>query len=205
MPIKLPDLPYGYDALDPVISPDTLRLHYGVHHRGYVDRLNALVDEGVNLDLIVRNAAWRSAADPRARAIFNNAAQAWNHAFCWNSLRPHGSGHGPSAALAARIATDFGSQANFIERFKAAATGFFGSGWTWLVADGGKLEIICTANADCPIVHGRTPLLTIDVWEHAYYLDYQARRADYVNGVVERLLNWDFASSNFLQQESAHA
>jgi Fe-Mn family superoxide dismutase len=200
MTIELPDLPYAYDALAPVISETTLRTHHGKHHRGYVDKLNALVRgtrlAGNSLEAIVRRADRRRAADPKMVAVFNNAAQAWNHAFYWRSLRPKG-GRGPQGALAARIESDFGSYQSFAESFKAAAVGHFGSGWAWLVLDQDILKIVTTPNADTPIVHGQAPLLVIDVWEHAYYLDYQERRAAYAAGVVDQLLDWDFAERNF--------
>ena len=204
MAISLPDLPYGFDALEPIISSATLKMHHGAHHRGYVNKVNALVTGDTDLESIVRRTAVDATSDPAARAIFNNAAQAWNHAFYWNSLRPKGNGGGPGAQLAQRIDMDFGSQDKLLEQFKATALGVFGSGWTWLVVAGGKLRITSTANADTPIAHGQKPLLVLDVWEHAYYLDYQSRRAEYVSGVIEHLLNWQFAERNFLQQEGAH-
>ena len=209
MTIMLPVLPYDYDALEPVISAATLKLHHLGHHRGYVEKLNALIkgtdQEGAALDAIVKRSAWAATADSAARSLYNNAAQAWNHAFYWSSLRPKDSGAGPQGALAARIDAEFGGQRQFIEAFKAAAMGLFGSGWIWLVQDGGELRIMATRNADSPIAHGQAPLLVLDVWEHAYYLDYQSRRAEYVNGVVDHLLNWRFAELNFFQHETLHA
>jgi Fe-Mn family superoxide dismutase len=200
MPLELPDLPFARDALEPFISATTLSTHHGKHHRAYVDKVNALVGNtvlaGGPLEAIVRLSARRAASDPSMAAIFNNAAQAWNHAFYWNSLRPKGAG-GPQGALAARIRTDFGDETKFATAFKAAATGHFGSGWAWLVLDDSALRIVTTANADTPIVHGQEPLLAIDVWEHAYYLDHQERRATYVAGIVDNLLNWEFAGRNF--------
>jgi Fe-Mn family superoxide dismutase len=200
MPIELPDLPYPYDALAPYISDVTLKTHHGRHHRAYVDKTNALVKgtdlAGATLEAIVKAAAQRVAADGATRPLFNSAAQAWNHAFYWNSLRPEG-GRGPQGALAARIRAQFGDPESFAAAFKAAATGHFGSGWAWLAIDGTSLKIVTTSNADTPIVHGQTPLLVIDVWEHAYYLDHQERRAAYVAGAVDYLLNWEFASHNF--------
>ena len=200
MTIELLALPYEYDALAPVISEATLRTHHGKHHRGYVDKLNALVRDtklaGGPLETIAQYAAGRRAASPSMAAIFNNAAQAWNHAFYWRSLRPKG-GRGPQGALADRIVADFNSHADFAAAFKSAAAGHFGSGWAWLVLDQGTLKIVTTSNADTPIVRGQTPLLVIDVWEHAYYLDHQERRAAYVAGVVDSLLNWEFAERNF--------
>jgi Fe-Mn family superoxide dismutase len=208
MPITLPELPYAYDALEPVISSSTLKLHHGAHHRGYIDKLNALLkgssDEGKTLQALIEANAGAAANDARARAIYNNAAQACNHAFYWRSLRPKGSGRGPGGALAEKLAMEFGGLQDFIDQFKAAALGVFGSGWAWLVLDGGALRIACTANADTPIARGRIPLLVVDVWEHAYYLDYQSRRAEYLSGVVDHLLDWSFAERNFLQAEAAH-
>jgi Fe-Mn family superoxide dismutase len=202
MSVELPNLPYPHDALAPFISSATLNTHHGKHHRAYVDKTNVLVKDtplaGAALEAIVQGAA----ADPASKALFNNAAQAWNHALYWRSLRPAG-GPGPQGALAARIRTDFGGDEAFAAAFKAAATGHFGSGWAWLVLDGKTLRIVTTSNADTPIVHGQAPLLVIDVWEHAYYLDHQERRAAYVSGVVDHLLNWAFAGRNFERASGA--
>ena len=199
MLIDLPNLPFAYNALEPFISEATLRTHHGKHHRGYVDKVNILVGDtdlaGASLEAIVEQSALRAASDPSMALLFNNSAQAWNHAFYWNSLRPKGAS-GPHGALAARIHADFGDYASFVADFKAAATTHFGSGWAWLVLDGAAMKIVTTANADTPIVHRQVPLLVIDVWEHAYYLDHQERRAAYVAGVVDNLLNWEFASRN---------
>lgn len=209
MAFTLPDLPYDYDALQPFISAATLKVHHGAHHRGYVDKLNALLAgsafEGAPLESIMTRCAARAASDATCRAIFNNAAQAWNHAFYWRSLRPMGAGSAPRGPLGARIDGDFGGQERFRERFKAAAAGIFGSGWAWLVEDAGRLAITVTANADTPLAAGQTPLLVLDVWEHAYYLDYQSRRMAYVEGAVDHLLDWEFAALNFARQEAAHA
>ena len=209
MAINLPDLPYDYDALQPVISAATLKLHHGAHQRGYVEKLNALLKgselDGAPLETIVQRSAWAATSDPASRTIFNNAAQAWNHAFYWRSLRPKSAGGRAQGALAARIDADFGGQERFNELFKATAGSVFGSGWVWLVDDGGVLEIKVTANADTPIAHAQTPLLVLDVWEHAYYLDYQSRRAAYIEGAVDLLLDWKFAERNFRQQEAIHA
>jgi Fe-Mn family superoxide dismutase len=204
MTFQLPELPYGDDALEPVISSATLKLHHGAHHRGYVDKLNALVKDEADLEAIIRRSAPQAATDARARALFNNAAQAWNHAFYWRSLRPKGAG-APRGRLAERIAADYGSRESFVEQLKGAALGVFGSGWTWLVLEQGRLRIVCTANADTPVAQGQTPLLVLDVWEHAYYLDYQSRRAEHVAAVVDHLLNWDFAEANLVAREAAHA
>lgn len=207
MPIELPDLPYAYDALEPLISATTLKTHHGKHHRGYVDKVNALVRttpvaDGL-LETIVQWSAQRADSDRAAAALFNNAAQAWNHAFYWRSLRPRGGQNpGPRGRLAAMIAARFGGLSGFKDAFKTAATGHFGSGWAWLVVDQGALKIVTTSNADTPSVHGQVPLLVIDVWEHAYYLDYQERRAAYVAGAVDRLLDWEFAERNFDRSDS---
>jgi superoxide dismutase, Fe-Mn family len=206
MTIELPDLPYAYEALEPLISSATLKTHHGKHHRAYVDKTNALVRDtdlaGSTLEAIVKQSARRAASDPAMTPLFNSAAQAWNHAFYWRSLRPEGGG-GPQGALAARISSDFWDQRRFAETLKAAASGHFGSGWAWLVLDDGALRIVTTSNADTPIVRGQTPLLAIDVWEHAYYLDHQERRAAYVAGVVDSLLNWEFAERNFERSDGS--
>jgi Fe-Mn family superoxide dismutase len=209
MTIMLPGLPYDYDALQPVISTATLKLHHGAHHRGYVDKLNALVKgsalESASLETIVKRSAVTASSDSKSSAIFNNAAQAWNHAFYWRSLKPKVAGGRPAGALAARIDTDLGGHERFCELFKAAAAGVFGSGWVWLVESAGSLRIKATANADTPIAHGQLPLLVLDVWEHAYYLDHQSRRAAYVDGAVDFLLDWQFAERNFAHREAVHA
>ena len=193
----LPPLPYADNALGPVISANTIGFHYGKHHKAYVDNLNKLVTgtefAGMPLEKVIAGAAGK--ADKTA--IFNNAAQAWNHAFYWLSLKPNGGGE-PSAALKQKIEASFGSVDACKKEMAAAATSQFGSGWAWLVQDGGKLAVIKTGNADLPLTKGLKPLLTIDVWEHAYYLDYQNRRADYVNAVLDKLINWSFAAENMI-------
>jgi len=192
---SLPSLPYEEDALEPVISSATVRVHYGKHHKGYVDRLNNLVAKtrfaGQPLEKIITATADRS----EKRSIFNNAAQAWNHNFYWQSLKSQGGGE-PPKALKQRIEASFGSFRIFKKELLNAAITQFGSGWIWLVLDGGKLKVVKTSNADLPLTHGMKPLLAIDVWEHAYYLDYQNRRADYVNAVVDKLVNWEFAQQH---------
>jgi Fe-Mn family superoxide dismutase len=193
--IKLPPLPYAEGALAPVISANTIGFHYGKHHKAYVDNLNKLImgtePADVPLEQIVRKTA--GAADKQA--IFNNAAQVWNHTFYWNSLKPKGGGK-PSGDLAKKIEAGFGSFENCRNELLSAAVSQFGSGWAWLVVEGGALKVVKTPNAEVPFTRGQIPLLTIDVWEHAYYLDYQNRRADYVNAVIDKLLNWDFAAEN---------
>ncbi len=191
----LPPLPYAEGALAPVISAHTVGFHYGKHHRAYVDNLNNLVKgtafEGAALEKIIRDAAGK----PDQAGVFNNAAQIWNHTFYWNSLGPHGGGK-PSGRLAAMIDSDLGGFDSFRKELAATTVSQFGSGWGWLVVDGGKLKIVKTSNAEVPFTKGQKPLLTIDVWEHAYYLDYQNKRADYVNALIDKLLNWEFASEN---------
>jgi Fe-Mn family superoxide dismutase len=191
----LPPLPYAEDALAPVISAQTLGFHHGKHHKTYVDTLNnLLVDtefEGEPLEAIIA----RTAGQADRTAIFNNAAQAWNHAFYWRSLTPKaGKPRGP---LAEKISAAFGSYDGFKKELATAATGLFGSGWAWLVVEGDALKIVRTRNAEVPFTKRQIPLLTIDVWEHAYYLDYQNRRADYVKAVIDKLLCWEFALDNF--------
>ena len=195
--ITLEKLPYAENALEPVISSRTVSFHYGKHHAGYVSTLNKLIDgtpyAGLRLDEIVR----RAAADG-ASAIFNNAAQAWNHAFYWKSLSPAGAGGEPTGAFAAAVQRDFGSKEALVKALAEAAVKRFGSGWAWLVAEKGRLSVLSTANAETPITRpGVTPLLTLDVWEHAYYLDWQNRRADYADAVLGQLVNWSFASAAY--------
>ncbi|MDG4563121.1 MAG: superoxide dismutase [Candidatus Competibacter sp.] len=193
-PFKLPPLPYAENALEPVISARTIGFHYGKHHQGYVNNLNKLVT-GTPLADQPLEAVVKATANPDQTVIFNNAAQVWNHTFYWNSLKPKGGGK-PTGALAEMIDKSFGGFEQFKAEFAKAATGQFGSGWAWLVKDGDKLAVVKTGNADNPLVHGQKPLLTVDVWEHAYYLDYQNRRADYVTAVLDGLINWDFAAQN---------
>jgi Fe-Mn family superoxide dismutase len=191
----LPTLPYADNALEPVISAKTISFHYGKHHKAYIDNLNKLAEgtefAGMPLEKII--AATAGKADKVG--IFNNAAQAWNHAFYWKCLKQNGGGEPPSA-LKKKIEAAFGSVDAFKKELATAATTQFGSGWAWLVVDGEKLKVIKTGNADLPMVKGMKALLTVDVWEHAYYLDYQNRRADYVNAVLDKLINWNFAADN---------
>ena len=191
----LPKLPWPENALEPVISARTISFHYGKHHQAYVDKLNELVDgtpyESMTLEEIVR----KSAKSEKDRAIFNNAGQAWNHNFYWASMMPKGGS--PSGSILDALKSSFGGVKEFNKAFAEAAVAQFGSGWVWLVkAPGRKLEILTTANADTPIAHGKTPLLGADVWEHAYYLDYQNRRPDHVKDWLEKLANWSFAEKN---------
>ena len=194
-PHVLPPLPYADNALDPVISANTIGFHYGKHHKGYVDNLNKLIAGTEFADLPLEKIIAETAGKPDKAEIFNNAAQAWNHTFYWRSLSPRGGGE-PPAELKQRIDASFGNVDKCKKELATAATTQFGSGWAWLVLDGGKLKVVKTGNADSPLTKGMTPLLTIDVWEHAYYLDYQNRRADYVNAVLDKLINWSFAAEN---------
>ena len=191
----LPPLPYAENALEPVISANTLSFHYGKHHKAYVDNLNKLAAgteyESMPLEQVIRDTAGK----PDKTGIFNNAAQIWNHTFYWSCMRPGGGGK-PSGRIAQMIDSDLGGYDNFKKEFATACTTQFGSGWGWLVSDGGKLRIMKTPNAELPWTKGATALLTIDVWEHAYYLDYQNRRPDYANAVIDKLLNWEFAMQN---------
>ena len=191
----LAPLPYANNALEPVISANTLSFHYGKHHKTYVDNLNNLVANtdlsGQSLEQIIK----ATAGQADKTAIFNNAAQVWNHMFYWHSLKPNGGGD-PSPALKQKIEVAFGSVEACKKEFAQAAVTQFGSGWAWLVQDGDKIALIKTGNAESPITRNVRPLLTIDVWEHAYYLDYQNRRADYVNTILDKLINWDFAAAN---------
>jgi Fe-Mn family superoxide dismutase len=193
----LPELPYGENALEPVISARTLSFHHGKHHAGYVAKLNELVEGSPYVGRPLDEVVTRSAKDPAAKAIFNNAAQAWNHDFYWRSMRPQGGGT-PGSTLRDVIMRDIGGLPEFNKIFAKAAAEAFGSGWAWLVVgkDGG-LKIATTDDADTPIVRGETPLLTIDVWEHAYYFDYQNRRPDYIAAWLDKLINWEFAAKNF--------
>jgi Fe-Mn family superoxide dismutase len=195
-PYELPKLPYAENALEPVISANTMSFHYGKHHAGYVTTLNRLLEGSELAGLSMAELLKTTAANPTRAAIFNNAAQNWNHTFYWSSLAPKGGGV-PTGALADKINASFGGFDKFKTELAATANGQFGSGWAWLVAEGDKLSVRRTANADTPVyVQGVKPLLTIDVWEHAYYLDYQNRRADYVTAVIDKLLNWEFAAQN---------
>jgi Fe-Mn family superoxide dismutase len=191
----LPELPYGLDALEPNISRQTLEFHYGKHHAAYVTNLNNLVAgtelEGKSLEDTIQAVA----GDASKAGVFNNAAQVWNHTFYWQSIKPGGGGT-PSGALLEKINADFGSFETFVEQFKAAGSTQFGSGWAWLVLDGGTLKVTKTGNADLPLAHGQKALLTMDVWEHAYYLDYQNRRPDYITTFLDKLVNWDFVAAN---------
>jgi Fe-Mn family superoxide dismutase len=191
----LPPLPFADNALEPVISANTLSFHYGKHHKAYVDNLNKLIAGTEYADMPLEKIVAATAGKADKTAIFNNAAQTWNHTFYWRSLRAKGGGE-PPAALKQKIDASFGSVEACKKELAAAAMAQFGSGWAWLVLDGDKLKVVKTANAETPLTSAAKPLLTIDVWEHAYYLDYQNRRADYVNAVLDKLINWEFALQN---------
>lgn len=194
MPHTLPSLPYAIDALEPHISANTLTFHHGKHHQAYVTNLNNLTENTDLADKSLEEIIHATAQKSDKVGIFNNAAQVWNHTFFWHCMKPGGGGE-PSGELKAQIDKTFGSFEAFATEFKQAAITQFGSGWAWLVADKGNLRIMKTANADLPMVHGATALLTCDVWEHAYYLDFQNRRPDYVDTFLKHLVNWDFAAS----------
>jgi Fe-Mn family superoxide dismutase len=191
----LPPLPYADNALDPVISANTVGFHYGKHHKGYFDNLNKLVAGTEFADLPLEQIIAKTAGKTEKTAIFNNAAQTWNHTFYWRSLKPRGGGEPPSV-LKQKIEASFGAVDACKKELSTAAMAQFGSGWVWLALDGDKLKVLKTGNADMPLTTGVKPLLTIDVWEHAYYLDYQNRRADYVAAVLDKLICWDFAAEN---------
>lgn len=192
---ELPALPYKDDALAPVISANTIGFHYGKHHKFYVDRLNVLAKgtefESMSLEQVVMQ-SWKK----KDSAVFNNAAQIWNHNFYWNSMKPNGGGK-PSGKLLDKINESFGDFEQFKKSLSLTCLDQFGTGWGWLASDKkGKLSLIKTGDAELPLTQGLKPLLTIDVWEHAYYLDYQNKRADYVKAIIEKLLNWEFAAKN---------
>ena len=191
----LPPLPYAENALDPVISTNTIGFHCGKHHKGYVDTLNKLIAGTELSNHSLEKLIAETAGKAGKVAIFDNAAQTWNHSFYWRSLRPKGGGE-PPAALKQRIEASFGNLDACKKELATAATTEFGSDWAWLVLEADKLKVVKTANAETPLTEGVKPLLTIDVWEHAYYLDYQNRRADYVNAVLDKLINWGFAADN---------
>jgi Fe-Mn family superoxide dismutase len=190
----LEPLPFAEDALEPVISAQTLSFHYNRHHQGYLNNLNRLVENTPYAEMSLEQIVRRTAGQPDSIALFNNAAQTWNHTFYWHCLRPGGSEI--PATLRAKIEADFGSVEECKSQLADAAITQFASGWAWLVAEQGHIKVVKTPNAETPLATDAVPLLTIDVWEHAYYLDYQNRRADYVADVIEKLLNWEFAAQN---------
>jgi Fe-Mn family superoxide dismutase len=196
MAFTLPDLPYAQDALAPYISAETLSFHHGKHHNTYVVNLNKLLEGSEMANASLEDIMMQTAGDASKAGVFNNAAQIWNHTFYWHSMKPAGGGQ-PSGALADKINQDFGSFDAFKEEFKTAGATQFGSGWAWLVLDNGVLKVTKTLNAENPMTTGQTPLLTMDVWEHAYYLDFQNRRPDYMSAFLNNLVNWEFAAENF--------
>jgi superoxide dismutase, Fe-Mn family len=195
MAFEQPALPYAPNALEPHMSAQTFEFHYGKHHAAYVTNLNNLVKDTPLAEQSLEDVIKGVYGDASKAGIFNNAAQVWNHTFFWNSMKPSGGGQ-PTGDLAAKIDAAFGSFDNFKTEFKAAATTQFGSGWAWLVQDGDTLKITKTGNAENPLVRGQNPLITLDVWEHAYYIDYQNRRPDFITTYLESLVNWEFAAAN---------
>ena len=192
MSFELPALPYAQDALEPHISAETLGFHHGKHHNAYVTNLNKMVKgtefEGKTLEEIIMSSDG---------GVFNNAAQIWNHTFYWQSMKPNSGGF-PTGDIAEKIKADFGGYDNFIKQLKNAGLTQFGSGWAWLVLKNNKLELMATSNADTPIAQGLKPLLTVDVWEHSYYLDYQNGRGSYLDAFLHNLINWEFVNSNLV-------
>jgi len=195
MAIILPDLPYAKDALEPLISSRTLEFHYGKHHSAYVGKVNSMIEGTALAEADLETIINDSVGDTSKAGLFNNAAQVWNHSFYWKCMKPGGGG-APTGAILEKINSDLGGYEKFDEAFRTAGATQFGSGWAWLVLRNDKLEIIKTANADTPVAHGITPLLTMDVWEHAYYLDYQNRRPVYIGAFIDKLINWDFVNAN---------
>ena len=198
MPITLPNLPFAIDALEPHISARTFEFHHGKHHKAYVDNTNKLLEGTAlanhGLEEIIKSAA----TDAAKKGLFNNAAQVWNHSFFWKCLKPNGGGR-PTGKIAAQIDKELGGYEKFAADFKNAGVTQFGSGWAWLCLKDRKLAIVQSANAETPITSGSTPLLVVDVWEHAYYLDYQNRRPDFLQVFLDHLVNWDFVNSNLEQ------
>jgi Fe-Mn family superoxide dismutase len=194
-PFTLPPLPYDEDALAPTISGKTMSLHHRKHHKAYVDKLNELIAGADYADMTLEDIVKATFEDASQKEIFNNAAQAWNHTFFWSCLSPRGGE--PAADMMCAIERDFGGYDTFAAEFAKQGASQFGSGWVWLVAKGDKLAIEKTPDAVTPMAEGKHCLLTIDVWEHAYYLDYQNKRPDFLKAVIEKLLNWDFAAQNF--------
>jgi Fe-Mn family superoxide dismutase len=199
MEYKLPPLPYAMDALEPAMSKETLEYHYGKHHRAYVKELNNLI-KGSGLENATLEQVIRDSSGP----LFNNAAQTWNHTFFWNCMAPRGGGK-PTGALAEAMNDKWGSYAQFKEAFSKSAISNFGSGWTWLVVRSDGVDIVNTDDADNPMTQGDEPLLTLDVWEHAYYLDYRNERPKFVEAFFKNLVNWNFALRNYENSLSAVA
>ncbi|MBF2098591.1 MAG: superoxide dismutase [Gloeomargaritaceae cyanobacterium C42_A2020_066] len=198
MAYEFPALPYATDALAPYITAETISFHYAKHHAAYVTNYNNLVKGTPFDEQPLEEVIKATAGDASKVGIFNNGAQAWNHTFYWNCMKPGGGGE-PTGDLAAKIVADFGSFAQFKDAFKAAGATQFGSGWAWLVLENGTLKVTKTANADNPLCHGQVPLLTMDVWEHAYYLVYQNRRPDYISDFIDNLIDWSFVAQRYAQ------
>ena len=198
MPITLPNLPFAIDALEPHISARTFEFHHGKHHKAYVDNTNKLIEGTALADQGLEEIIESAAADAAKKGLFNNAAQVWNHSFFWKCLKPNGGGR-PTGKIAAQIDKELGGYEKFAADFKNAGVTQFGSGWAWLCLKDRKLAIVQSANAETPITSGSTPLLVVDVWEHAYYLDYQNRRPDFLQVFLDHLVNWDFVNSNLEQ------
>jgi Fe-Mn family superoxide dismutase len=199
MAFKQPHLPYDFNALEPYgMKGETFDYHYGKHHAAYVNNLNKLTEGTELADKSLEEVIQISFKDPSKMGIFNNAAQVWNHSFFWNCLKPAGGG-APSGDLAAKINRDFGSFDKFKEEFSNAAATQFGSGWAWLIDDGGTLKVMKTPNAENPLAHGKKALLTLDVWEHAYYIDYRNARPAFIKNFLDQLVNWDFVAGNYAQ------
>ncbi len=195
MAILLPDLPYSKDALASVISMETLEFHYGKNHNAYVTNLNNLIAASNLEDKNIEEIILDTASDESTKGIFNNAAQVWNHNFHWQCMKPGGGGK-PFGKIAELINRDFGSYEEFVNELKTVGVKQFGSGWAWVTIEDGKLKMASTGNADSPIASKMKAILTVDVWEHAYYIDYQNRRPDYLTGFIEKLINWDFVNQN---------
>ncbi|MBU7586782.1 MAG: superoxide dismutase [Nostoc sp. TH1S01] len=196
MAFTQPPLPFDFNALEPYgMKAETFEYHYGKHHKAYVDNLNKLTEGTELADKSLEEVIQISFKDSSKAGIFNNAAQVWNHTFFWNSLKPAGGG-APSGELATRIEKDFGSFDKFKEEFSNAAATQFGSGWAWLIDDGGTLKVIKTPNAENPLAHGKKALLTLDVWEHAYYIDFRNARPAFIKNFLDQLVNWDFVAEN---------
>lgn len=198
MAFELPPLPYPADALEPHMSAQTFSFHHGKHHKAYVDNLNKLI-AGTDLeDKPLEDIIRLTANDPARVGVFNNGAQVWNHTFYWHCMKPGGGGQ-PTGELASLMDQAFGGYQGFVEQFKTTSVGRFGSGWGWLVLENGELKVVSTQNADNPLTKNQVPLLTVDVWEHAYYLDYQNRRPDFVQAFLDHMVNWDFVAENLRQ------
>ena len=195
MRFSLPPLPYEKNALEPYLSQKTLEFHYNKHHQGYVDKLNELLVEKKLKVGSLEDIIMLTAKDPSLTTVFNNAAQTWNHTFYWQSMKENGGGE-PKGRLLEKINKQFGSYEDFKKKFIEAGSKLFGSGWVWLVQEGDMLKIVASSNADLPLIHEQKAILACDVWEHAYYLDYQNRRKDYVEIFLDHLVNWDFATQN---------